>query len=71
MHIMIRDPGTGNYVELCIPTYSKLAIVIRCSTYVTASLWDRVETLAKASGCTDLLDASLRRTEPLPTRRLE
>jgi hypothetical protein len=58
MHVTLKDPETGEYVELCIPTYSALAIVIRCSSYVSDATWDRAKDFAKAAGCTQMLDAT-------------
>ena len=57
MHVTIKDPGTGEFVELCIPTYSTVAIVVRRSKE-WLSVAGQVEVIARANGCLAVVDVS-------------
>jgi len=49
-HVTVKEPETGQYIELCIPTYSECAYVIRASSQARIGLLPRAITVARASG---------------------
>ena len=49
MHMLIRDPETGGYIELCVPTYGVAALVIRVHD-ANDDLWREAGIVARAAG---------------------
>lgn len=67
MHVTIKDSEGDGYVELCLPTYSKVALIIRRhKVRFKDDVWENMKTIAVASGAKLLLDVSPEALEVLP-----
>jgi hypothetical protein len=58
MHVTIKDPQTGDYIEVCIPQYGSYALVLRRTVEWDALLFNQARTIARALGARRIMDAS-------------